>query len=126
MTKRHDLVHYIKDHRVFQHSVVVEFSQVLDLGNSALVELEIILFEAEGNGLNHRVDNTDDKASVVPVDGAQQDSEKVDIAVFDLSRLREDLVQNCDNLRKSVSQINRGVCGGTVPLSPPSGACGFA
>ncbi len=47
MAKRHDLVHYVKDDRVFKHSVVVELAHILHLSDSTLVELEVVLLEPE-------------------------------------------------------------------------------
>ncbi len=98
MAERHDLVHGIKDDGVLEHSVVVELPEVLDFGDTALVELEVILLEAERDGLNHGVDDANDKVRVVPVDSAQKNGEEVDVAIFDLSGLGEDLVKDGDNL----------------------------
>ncbi len=44
------------------------------------------------------VDNADDEVAMIAVEGAQQNSKEVDVAVFDLSGLREDPVENCNNL----------------------------
>ncbi len=98
MTERHDLVHGIKDDGMLEHSVVVELPKVLDFGDTALIELEVILLEAECDGLNHGVDDSNDKVRVVPVDGAQQNREEVDVAIFNLSGLGENLVKDGDNL----------------------------
>jgi hypothetical protein len=95
----HDLVHGIKDHGVFQHPVVVELSKVLDLSNPALIELKVVLFETKGDRLNYGVDHANDEVSVVPVNGAQQDGEEMDVAIFDLSRFRKDLVEDRNYLR---------------------------
>ena len=99
MTERHDLVHGIKDDGVLEHSVVVELPKVLDFGDTALIELKVILLEAECDGLDHGIDDANDKVRVVPVNSAQQDREEVDVAIFDLSGLGEDLVKDGYNLR---------------------------
>ena len=98
MAKRHDFVHGIEDDRVLNHPVIVEFTQVLDLGDTALVELEVVLLKTERNRLNHRIDDADDKIGVVPVDGTQQDCEQMNIAILDLAGLGEDLVEDSHNL----------------------------
>lgn len=46
MSKRHDAVHRVKDHRMVKHTEVVQLAKIFDLCNSSLVELEIILFQA--------------------------------------------------------------------------------
>ncbi len=83
---------------MFKHSVVVELPKVLDLSDTALIELKVILLEAERDGLNHGVDDANDEFRVVPVDGTEQDREEVDVAILDLSGLGEDLVKDGDNL----------------------------
>lgn len=99
MTKGHDLVHGVEDHGVLKHSVVVELPKVFDFGDTALVELKIVLLEAERDRLNHGIDNADDKLGVIAVNGAQKNREKVDISVLDLSGFREDLVKDGDDLQ---------------------------
>jgi hypothetical protein len=98
MTESHDLVHDIEDHRMLKHSVVIELSQVLDFGDPALIKLEVVLLETERDGLDHGVDDANHKPGMVAVKGAQQNRQEVDVAIFDLSWLREDLVKNGNDL----------------------------
>lgn len=51
MPKCKDSIHRIEDHRVLKHAIVVELAQVPHLGNPPLVELEVILLKAKGDGL---------------------------------------------------------------------------
>jgi hypothetical protein len=100
VTEGHDLVHDIEDHGMLEHSVVVQLAQVLDFGNTALVEFEVVLLKTKRDGLDYGVDDADHEIGMVPVDGAQQDGKQMDVAKLDFSRLREDLVKNRDNLSK--------------------------
>lgn len=84
MAKNHDLVHYVEDHRVFEHPVVVQLAQKLDLCNSSLVELEVILLQAKANGLDDAINDPNDEISVVSVQSAEDDGKEMNVAILDL------------------------------------------
>lgn len=43
ISKQYDFVHCIKNYWMFQHTVVVELSKVLDLGDASLGKSEVVL-----------------------------------------------------------------------------------
>lgn len=94
MSKRHDLVHGIKDNWVFQHTVVVELAEVLDFGDTALKEPVVVLLQSKRERFNDIVNDLDDKSRVIAVDGAQKDTKKMNASVSDLAGLGKDLFQN--------------------------------
>jgi len=98
MAKCHDLVHDVKDHRVLEHPVVVEFAQELYFGDPTLVELEVVQLKSKTGGFNNMVDDTNDEIGVVSVQCAEDDSKQMDIAILDLPWLGEDLVKAGNNL----------------------------
>ena len=83
---------------MFQHAVVIELAEVLDFGDAALVVAEVVLLEAEGDGFDDGVDDTDDESRVVAVEGAEEDGQEVDVAVLDFAGLGKDLVKDGDDL----------------------------
>jgi hypothetical protein len=87
MTKRHDLVHRVENHRMIDHSIIVQLTKVLDLGNSSLIEFEIILLKTKRDVLNYVVDYRRYKVLMIPVQSADQNSQKMNITVLDLPRL---------------------------------------
>jgi hypothetical protein len=101
VTHGHDPIHGIEDHGMLEHPVVVKFPDILHLSDAPLVELEIILLKAKEHGLCDSIDDLDNKVTVVPLQCAQQDCEKVYVAILDLSGLGEDLMENCNNLESS-------------------------
>jgi hypothetical protein len=72
MPKCHDAIHGIKNHRMIKHAEVVQFAEVFDLCNPSLVELEIILFQAEDNVFQNVVNDCNDKILVVSIQGARE------------------------------------------------------
>lgn len=98
MAKCHNAVQGIEYHRRVDDLVIVKLSQVLDFSHPLLVELEIIQLQPESDMFKHVVHNTDDETLVVSIDGADKNSEKVNVAVFDLDWLAEDTFQNINNL----------------------------
>lgn len=66
-------IHRVKDHRVLKHAIVVKLAQVSNLGNPPLVELEVVLLKAKGDGLQNATDNPDHKGRVMPIQRSQQD-----------------------------------------------------
>jgi hypothetical protein len=92
MSKGHDSVHGIKYHRMIKHAEVVKFAEVLDFGNSSLVELEIVLLQTENNVFQNIVNDCDDEVLMIAVQSARENGKQMDVAVLDLSWLREDLL----------------------------------
>lgn len=70
MTKSQNTIECIEDYRVINHSIVVQLAQVLDFGNSSLVELEIILLQAKHDRLHNIVNDSDDEVLVIAVQSA--------------------------------------------------------
>ena len=125
MAKRHDRVHRVKDDWVFEHPVIVELAQILDLSNPPLVESEVVLLQPQSHGLDHLVNNPNDKGGVVPIERAKNNSEEMNVAVSDFSRLRKDLVECSHNLL-GISDVLEPSCVPNKPPSPPSGVGEFA
>lgn len=123
MAKRHNLIHGVEDDWMFNHSVIVEFANVLDLGNPSLVELEVVLLQPEADRLHDSVDNPDDESWVVPVNCAEENCEKMDIAVLDFARLGENLFKNGDNLVVWLTSDDTAITNIDLPRPPPSGVC---
>lgn len=121
MSERNDSVQSVEYHWRVNHLVVVKFPQILYLGDSALVELEFVMLEPQGNLLEYIIDNHDDEILVITVEGSNQDSKKVDIAIFNFSWLGKNLLHDVDNLirseKKFISVDNKS----SLPV-PPSGA----
>lgn len=67
MAERHNLVHGIKDDWVLDHPIIVELADVLDFRNSPLIELEVVLLQAEGNRFHNIIDDPYHKRGMVSV-----------------------------------------------------------
>lgn len=63
------------------------------------------MLEAQGNLLEYIVDNHNDKILMITVEGSNQDSKKVNIAVLHFSWLRKNLLHDVDNLIQSEKRI---------------------
>lgn len=98
VSKRDNSVQSVEDHWGVNHFVVVQFPQILHLGDSALVELELVMLEAQGDLLEYIVDNHNDEILVVTVERSNQDSKEVDIAVLHFPWLGKYLLHDVDNL----------------------------
>jgi hypothetical protein len=77
---------------MIKHAEVVKFAEVLDFGNSSLVELEIVLLQTENNVFQNIVNDCDDEVLMIAVQSARENGKQMDVAVLDLSWLREDLL----------------------------------
>ena len=86
MSKCHDLIHGVEDNGVFKHSIIVKLSQILNFRNAPLVELEVILFQAEADGFDDVVDHRDGEVRVIAVYSAEEYRENMDAAVLNLAR----------------------------------------
>jgi hypothetical protein len=84
MTKSHDPIHDIENHGMIHHPVVVQFTKILYLGDTALIVLEFVLFQANNDRFEHVIDHSDDKVLMVSIQCTYQDGQKVDIAKLDL------------------------------------------
>ena len=70
MAKGHDTVQSVEyDWRV-DHLVIVEFSKVLDLGDATLIELEVVLLQAQSDLFQKIVHDRNDKLLVVAIQGS--------------------------------------------------------
>lgn len=98
MSKRDNSVQSVEYHWGVNHFVVVQFPQILHLGDSALVELELVMLEAQGDLLEYIVDNHNDEILVVTVERSNQDSKEVNIAVLHFPWLGKYLLHDVDNL----------------------------
>jgi hypothetical protein len=87
MAKCHDSIHCIKDDGMINHAVVVKFAKILDLCESALIEFEVILLQAEHDVFQEIVDNRGDKILMISVQSTREYCKKVDVAVFYFARL---------------------------------------
>lgn len=102
MAKGHDLVHDIEYDSVFDQTVVVDLCQILDLRDTPLVVLEVMLFQASTDRLDNIVDHSDHEFCAIPVEVRQQRGEEVDCTILDLSRLGEDLLERLSDLHECV------------------------
>lgn len=108
MSERDNSVQSVEYHWGVNHLVVVKFPQILYLGDSALVELEVVMLQAQGNLLEYIVDNHNDEILMITVEGSNQDSKKVDIAVLNFSWLGKNLLHDVDNLIQSEKKVYFG------------------
>lgn len=67
MTERQNTIERIKDDWMVNHAIVVELAKIFQLGDSTLVELEIILFQAKNNRLQNIVNYGDDEFLMIPI-----------------------------------------------------------
>lgn len=116
MTISDDPIQGIKYHRRIDHLVVVQLSQILDLSNALLVELEFILLKSQSDILQDIVHDADDKVLVISIQSADEDCQKVDVAVSDLDWFTEDAFQNIDNLPEISIKIS-DKCGRSEELT---------
>lgn len=98
MAECNNPVQCVEYYRRVDHLVVVQLPEVLDFGNALLVELELVLLEAQRNLLENVVYNSNHKVLVVSIERTDEDGQKVDIAVFDLNRLAETAFENPNHL----------------------------
>lgn len=101
-------VQSVEYHWGVNHFVIVKFPQILHLGDPSLVELEVVLLEAQGDLLEYVVDNHYDEILVVTVERSNQDSKQVNIAVLHFPWLGKDLLHDVDNLLRSEKNICLG------------------
>lgn len=101
MAKSDDSVQSVEYHWRVNHFVVIKFPQILHLGDSALVELELVLLEAQGNLLEYIVNNHDYEILMVTIERSNQDGKKVNIAVLHFPWLGKNLFHDVDNLLQS-------------------------
>lgn len=87
MSESHDSIHCIEDDRVINHTIVIEFTQVLDLCDAALVEFEVILLQAKHNIFQEIVNDGGNKVLVISIQRACEDCKKMNIAKLDFARL---------------------------------------
>lgn len=79
------------------------------------------MLEAQGNLLEYIVDNHNDEILMITVEGSNQDSKKVDIAVLHFSWLGKNLLHDVDNLMRSEKKFISVDNKSSRPV-PPSGA----
>ena len=103
IAKRDNPIQRVEDDRRVDHLVIVQLSKVLDFSDALLVELELILLESKGDSLEDVVHDPNHEILVVPVESADKNCEEVDIAVFDLDRLRKHTLQDINHLWQQVS-----------------------
>lgn len=108
VSERDNPVQSVEYHWGVNHFVIVKFPQILHLGDPSLVELEVVLLEAQGDLLEYVVDNHNDEILVVTVERSNQDSKQVNIAVFHFPWLGKDLLHDVDNLLRSEKNICLG------------------
>ena len=98
----HDAIQGIKDDRRVDHLEVVELSQVLHFCDPALIVTVIIVFQANGDGLEKVVDDTDHEFLVIPVQGTDEHGQEVDASMLDFAGLREDFGEDVNDLRRQL------------------------
>ena len=98
MSEGHDSIHCIKDDGMINHTVVIQFTKVLDLCNSALIVFELILLQANYDVFQEIVNDRRDKVLVISIQSTGEDCKKMNIAVLYFAGFREDLLQDSNNL----------------------------
>ena len=73
MSEGHDSIHCIKDDRMINHAVVIEFAEILDLGDSALIVFEVILLQTYHNVFQEIVNDGRDKVLMISIQGTCED-----------------------------------------------------
>lgn len=71
ISKCHNLVHGVKDDRMFKHAVVVKLAKIFHFCDTPLVEPVIILLEAKSHRLNYVVDHLNHKRRVIAIERAE-------------------------------------------------------
>lgn len=99
VSKCHYAIHCIEDHGVVNHAIIVKFAQVLDLGEPALVEFEIILLQAKCNAFENGVNNRNHEALMISVESTRKNRKEMYVTVLDFPRPGEYLLENSNNLR---------------------------
>lgn len=87
VSKCHNLVHGVKDDRMFKHAVVVKLAKIFHLCDAPLVEPVIVLLETKSHRLDYVVNHLHHKCRMIAIERAEQDTEEVDAPILDLSRL---------------------------------------
>ena len=73
MTISYNPIQGIEYHRRIDHLVVVQLSQILDLSNALLVELELILLKPQSDVFQDIVHDADDKVLMISIQSADKD-----------------------------------------------------
>lgn len=121
MPKGNNAIQGIKNHWRVNHLIVVKLSKIFDLCNAFLVELEIIEFQAKGDGLQDIVHHTNNELLVIAVQSTGEDSQQVNIAVLYFVRSAKYSFKDIDNLVKCQYFSSHHVSG-EPPLTLPSEA----
>ena len=85
---------------MINHAVVIEFAKVLDLSNSALIVFEVILLQTYHDVFQEIVNHSRDKVLMISVQGTCEDCEEMDVPILYFAGLREDLLQDTNNLSR--------------------------
>lgn len=98
MPKGNNSIESIKDNRRVDHFVIVQFTKILHLCESPLVELEIVLLQTDSDPLEYIINSTDHEILMIPVKRARENREKVDTTVLNFLWFAENLLENLDDL----------------------------
>lgn len=79
--------------------VNVQLSEELDRRNSSLIHAVEVRLESSSDVFQDLVNHSDRECGMVPLEVVRQHREERDVAVFELPRLREDLVERTKDHR---------------------------
>lgn len=71
MAEGHNAIQSVEDNARVDHFVVVELTQIFNLGDTSLVESEIVLLKAKCDVFKHIVNDSDREFLMVAVESAQ-------------------------------------------------------
>lgn len=78
-------IHCVENHGRVDHSIGIQLSQVLDLGNSALIELEVVIFKTCCDIFKNIVDHHNDKFLVILVQMTDNFCKSMNVAILDFA-----------------------------------------
>lgn len=102
MTECNDPVKGIKDYEGVNGFIAVELCEIFDLGNSPLVDFEVILFQTQSNLFKKIVDDCYFEIMVEFPLLRDEVGKEVDVTKFNLCWLGKYLFQYCNHLSDTV------------------------
>lgn len=100
MSKGNDPIQRVKDHWRVNHFVIVKLTQIFDVCDALLIELEIVLLQSKRNSLQGVVDDVNNKILMIAIQSVNKESQQMDIAILYFGGLAKDAFQYTDNLNR--------------------------
>ena len=93
MTKRNQRPQHVENDAGSQKAIIVQFPEIFDCCNPPLVDVVHILFQSPPDIFQDLIDNRDHELRMISVQVIREHCHQPDVAVVELPRLREYLVQ---------------------------------